>query len=289
MEAKKDIYVIDLFCGMGGFSEGARQAGAKVVLAIDNWKGALDVHTNNHPETVHWNLTLGSDIYEFSQKLNTFIDENIPTGAHIHIHGSPPCQNLCLANKYRDEEKGAVLIDWYIGIVQKLNRVNTWSMEQVRCSYTKQLLALHGGCMVHMKNFGVHNDRKRIFIGNFNDFTSDTNYSTPLTLYEVMRLCGESIPDNFEQTGGGRYSKNGKYTGEYYSKDLGLLSCTVSGQFPQLYQKCTNTFKSLSTNVFSYLQTFPIGYTTCKQNHIRQMIGNSVPPKISKLLIENLK
>jgi len=31
------MFVIDLFCGCGGFSEGARQAGAQVVLAIDAW------------------------------------------------------------------------------------------------------------------------------------------------------------------------------------------------------------------------------------------------------------
>ena len=38
---KKQVYVIDLFCGIGGFSEGARQAGAKISLAIDNWEEFL--------------------------------------------------------------------------------------------------------------------------------------------------------------------------------------------------------------------------------------------------------
>ena len=289
MEVKKDIYVIDLFCGMGGFSEGARQAGAKVVLAIDNWKGALDVHMNNHPKTVHWNLTLGSDIYEFSQKLNTFIDENIPTGAHIHIHGSPPCQNLSNINQKRDEEEGKLLVDWYIEIVNHIRRVDTWSMEQVRCSYTKQLLALHGGCMVHMKNFGVHNDRKRIFIGNFTDFTQDeSNFSKPLTLYEVMYLCGEKILEGFAHQTGGAKSKTNI---GYHYKDINLLSCTVTGNYPQLYDKNRHKTKVLELNVFSYLQTFPIGYINNDHKKIecRKMIGNSIPPKISKLLIENLK
>ena len=64
--SKKDVYVIDLFCGIGGFSEGAKQAGAKVILAVDNWEIALEVHKNNHPDTEHWNLTLGGDISDFS-------------------------------------------------------------------------------------------------------------------------------------------------------------------------------------------------------------------------------
>ena len=32
------IAVVDLFCGGGGFSEGAMQSGAQVVLSIDAWQ-----------------------------------------------------------------------------------------------------------------------------------------------------------------------------------------------------------------------------------------------------------
>lgn len=285
-----NVYVIDLFCGMGGFSEGAMQAGAKVILAIDNWESALEVHKNNHPDTEHWNLELGGDISEFCNKLNSFIEDNVPKGKHLHIHGSPPCQNLCLANAHREEKKGEVLIDWYIDILSHINRKNTWSMEQVRCSYTKELLKIHGGCLVEMKKFGVHNDRKRIFLGNFNDFTQACNFSEPLTLFQVLELCGETVPGGFEQTGGGRFKVNGKYNGKYRSKDIKSLSSTVTAQFPRLYKKDTNTFKMLPLNVFSYLQTFPPGYidNNHKKGEGRHMIGNSVPPKISKLLIEKL-
>jgi len=44
---------IDLFAGLGGFSEGAEQAGVRVVWAANHWPAAVQVHANNHPETEH--------------------------------------------------------------------------------------------------------------------------------------------------------------------------------------------------------------------------------------------
>jgi DNA (cytosine-5)-methyltransferase 1 len=45
--------VIDLFAGLGGFSEGARQAGCEVVWAANHWQAAVDMHAANHPGTAH--------------------------------------------------------------------------------------------------------------------------------------------------------------------------------------------------------------------------------------------
>lgn len=44
---------IDMFSGLGGFSEGARLAGVPVVWAANHWRLAVDYHSLNHPETIH--------------------------------------------------------------------------------------------------------------------------------------------------------------------------------------------------------------------------------------------
>lgn len=44
---------IDLFAGIGGFSEGARLAGVQVLWAANHWRAAVDMHAANHPETQH--------------------------------------------------------------------------------------------------------------------------------------------------------------------------------------------------------------------------------------------
>jgi DNA (cytosine-5)-methyltransferase 1 len=44
---------IDLFAGAGGFTEGATQAGARVVWAANHWPAAVEIHAANHPGTQH--------------------------------------------------------------------------------------------------------------------------------------------------------------------------------------------------------------------------------------------
>lgn len=43
----------DLFAGMGGFTEGATQAGIKVLVAANHWPAAVECHAANHPDTEH--------------------------------------------------------------------------------------------------------------------------------------------------------------------------------------------------------------------------------------------
>lgn len=43
----------DGFCGGGGSSTGARQAGVAVRTALNHWRLAVDTHNANHPDTVH--------------------------------------------------------------------------------------------------------------------------------------------------------------------------------------------------------------------------------------------
>lgn len=44
---------IDLFAGVGGFTEGAEQAGVRVVWAANHWRQAVDAHQLNHPRAAH--------------------------------------------------------------------------------------------------------------------------------------------------------------------------------------------------------------------------------------------
>ncbi len=48
-----DITVTDQFCGAGGSSSGAKSAGARVSMALNHWKLAIETHNTNHPDTDH--------------------------------------------------------------------------------------------------------------------------------------------------------------------------------------------------------------------------------------------
>lgn len=44
---------IDLFAGLGGFTEAAEKSGVSVLWAANHWQAAVDIHALNHPGVVH--------------------------------------------------------------------------------------------------------------------------------------------------------------------------------------------------------------------------------------------
>lgn len=69
----------DLFAGMGGFTEGARQAGIRVVYAANHWQAAVDTHALNHPDVQH-----------VCQDLHQANWDDVPR--HDVLLASPSCQ-----------------------------------------------------------------------------------------------------------------------------------------------------------------------------------------------------
>lgn len=53
LNSASNITAIDLFAGLGGFTEAAEQAGIRVVWAANHWQAAVDVHRLNHPAVEH--------------------------------------------------------------------------------------------------------------------------------------------------------------------------------------------------------------------------------------------
>ncbi|KAI9129844.1 DNA (cytosine-5-)-methyltransferase [Acaryochloris sp. CCMEE 5410] len=53
MKKKSYITVTDQFCGCGGSSSGAAQAGCEIVMAINHWEKAVETHNTNFPNTAH--------------------------------------------------------------------------------------------------------------------------------------------------------------------------------------------------------------------------------------------
>ncbi len=50
---KRRLKAVDLFCGAGGTTTGARAAGVDVVLALNHWRVAIASHQQNHPDVRH--------------------------------------------------------------------------------------------------------------------------------------------------------------------------------------------------------------------------------------------
>jgi len=92
----KNLRTIDLFCGAGGSSYGARKAGANIVAGFDLWSTAIKAYRTNFPEAK-----------TFEGDLRKLMPETIKNeiGEIDLLLASPECTNHSLAKgaKQRDE------------------------------------------------------------------------------------------------------------------------------------------------------------------------------------------
>ena len=205
-----DIDVADLFAGCGGFSTGAKQAGAKVIIAIDNWDAACKVHEVNYPDTKTIQLELGGNIPYVASLINK---ERRP-GVHFHLHGSPPCQNLSQCNTKGDRHEGMRLVWWFIDLVNYM-KPDSWSMENV--IPMAKFLDAHDipNVKLNSADFGAPQTRKRCFGGE--GWTAVPTHSK-----EEWVSVAEALPHLKEEMithvqGLGRTTpvmKDGKHTGK---------------------------------------------------------------------------
>lgn len=162
------IRTIDLFCGAGGSSYGARSAGAEIVAAFDMWEPAIITYRENFPEVP--NIFL-NDIRTLSPKE---IKQKI--GEIDLILGSPECTNHSRAkgNAERSEESRRTAFEvtrfaeifqpkWII--VENVIEMRAWNghenlrweLENLGYPYIKEVV-------LNAKDFGVPQSRKRLFM-----------------------------------------------------------------------------------------------------------------------------
>ena len=153
------VQVVDLFCGGGGFSEGALQAGCEVVVSIDAWQPAIITHRLNHPNTPCLKFELGGSIEECAALIKLYLKE----GMHFHLHASPPCQALSNASSANPAD-GLGLVDWTLALVEYM-KPDSWSLENV-IPLAKHLKVRDVPFeKLNAAAFGVPQLRKRVFAG----------------------------------------------------------------------------------------------------------------------------
>lgn len=291
---------VDLFCGIGGASQGAVEAGYDVCLAVDSCKDALKIHRQNHKNTIHHHC-----------KLPSKDPLPLPDGSVTwHLHGSPPCTDVSIANQNRDEEKrqSAIgLIEWYIKFAVS-STASSWSMEQVPTPIVKSALdtMLKPGSEFHskfsyvvidMSEFGVPQMRKRLIAGSnklISRFKGIAKWRRGVRDV-IPRTRGTHVRNNVYFNGQkiNRMDENGEaYFGyqRWGPDDLCIpvskpgytvtASHTLSWATPGSGKKLI----SMTHEETLLMQTFPSNYKLHGKKVLRG-IGNAVPPLIMKQLL----
>src|SRR3989338_6881479 len=107
-----DLTVIDLFCGIGGFSKGLEKAGFKILLGIDNWPLALKTFEHNHKNT----KTLLADIRDIEDSFFLQYKNRVDV-----IVAGPPCQGFSMSGKRDPKDKRNNLFEQVIRAVDIIN------------------------------------------------------------------------------------------------------------------------------------------------------------------------
>lgn len=155
--------VIDLFAGLGGFSEGAEQAGCRVVWAGNHWRAAVDTHALNHPNTMH-----------ACQDLHQQDWTKVPP--HDLLLASPACQGHTPARgKERPHHDACRSTAWAVisalechrpalALVENVPAFAKWSLFPAWCSAAGALGYSVSPHIVDCADLGVPQHRERVFI-----------------------------------------------------------------------------------------------------------------------------
>ena len=112
----------ELFCGTGGFSRGAHEAGFDVVVAYDNEPNLTYSYEKNFPET----RLIPADISELTG--NRLVED--AKGPVDLIFGGPPCQGFSMIGKRDAKDPRRSLLKKFFEIVQEA-RPSAFVMENV--------------------------------------------------------------------------------------------------------------------------------------------------------------
>lgn len=166
MSLKPVVRTLDLFCGGGGSSLGAKQAGAHPVGGVDSWTVATDAFSRNLPGAVTYNEDLTSLSPNLVAKKLGRIDL---------LLASPECTHHSVAkgNKPRSEESKQLAFQvvrfakalkprWIV--VENVIQMRSWP------SYSDWLQELHEmgyktiDPTLQAADFGVPQTRRRMFV-----------------------------------------------------------------------------------------------------------------------------
>ena len=281
---------VDLFCGIGGASCGARDVGVDVALAIDADPEALAVHRLNHPKCKHMCISLPCNSLP------------LPKGP-IHIHASPPCQAFSQANRVvggSRQQNALDLVKWSVGYCR--SHGTSWSLEQVGSVTVCELLHEMGVAfdVFHFQDLGVPQTRRRVIAGSveivqaLQALRNEARKSRRvLSVQDVIPHCrGSHVKNATTSTWKVRdgIRTQIKLTEDHprFARQVSEPAYTVTANSPlRWYSPNRDGCTIFSPLELMLVQGFPTDYQlNKKRGPAYQQVGNAIPPPVVSLIVE---
>jgi len=183
------IRAIDLFCGIGGNSWGARGAGVEIVAGFDIWPQAGEVYQTNFPEARFYPGDLSTychaDILRVKEE----------TSGIDLLLASPECTSHSLARGGKPPDLKSLRLSWNVWrfarvfrprwmVIENVPAMRNWSDYPKFLQYLKREGYHLREQILDASRFGVPQSRKRLFI------LCDREAEPP----EVVSLCQQPVP-----------------------------------------------------------------------------------------------
>ena len=323
--------VISLFSGCGGLDLGFEMAGFEIPVANEFDKTIWATFKANHPAT---NLIEGD--------IRNIKEDDFPSDVD-GIIGGPPCQSWSEAGSLKgiDDERGQLFYD-YIRILKRVQpkfflAENVPGMLASRhSSAVKNIIAMFEECgytvsvnMVNAKNYGVAEERKRVFYIGFRkdidiDFvfpkgsTEDDEKKITLRdiIWDLQETAVPAAPKNHANPNA--INNNEYFTGAYstifmsrnrvknwdeqaFTVQASGRQCQLHPQAPKMVKFDKNDcrfvegqehlYRRMTVREVARIQGFPDDFKFIydKLDNAYKMIGNAVPVNLAYEIAMSIK
>lgn len=307
------LKTVALFAGCGGLDLGFKNAGFNIIWANDNNKKVQETYRYNHKEA---ELVIKS--------LVDIKSEEIPE-CDVII-GGPPCQSWSLAGamKGKEDSRGQLFYE-YVRVI-KDKRPMAFVAENVKGIVSKAHINSFNEIvdmfkeagytvtykLVNAKNYGVPQDRERVFIvGIRNDLGVTYEFPNPTNSegnYVTLETAIGDLRDNPGEWIEGSFSPIFMSRNRRRSWNEVAFTVQASGRQTQIHpdspemekvdkdkwkfkEEENKKVRRMSVRECARIQTFPDEFEFLGNpiNENYKMIGNAVPVKLAQAVATNLK
>ena len=296
---------IDIFCGLGGLSEGAEQAGAHVAIAIDHWRWAVDVHTLNRPATTHLHQDARQvdwrDMPHFDLLLGGPACQGHSTAAaRGRTQPNPEAAALVRAKHEIDRATAWAMIDcaevcspeWFLA--ENVLAWLRWPLFDLFLDSLNQL-GLHTRVLeLNAADYGVPQARRRAFVlgSRRKDSLSEAAHLIEIAQGKARRGVGEVA--DFATGSWKPVDQCGKGSRDRIlaGLELGVDQSTLTGADQHVLCRRSAVhrveYRTLTAAELLAAQSFPVDYLLPEKYRRRDLcraIGNAVPPELGRVIV----
>lgn len=298
---------IDLFAGAGGFSTGARAAGVSVLWAGNHWPEAVQIHANNHPDTVH-----------ICQDLHQADWSQVPS--HDLLMASPCCQGH---SKARGKSNGDPQHDasrstaWAVVsaaefhkppiiLVENVPEFCKWSLYPAWKLAIESLGYSISPHIIDAADHGVPQNRRRLFLVCARSKAPIVLFMESKPLRTAATIIDESAtkwtkiekprrsPNTIERIRNGRKALGDRFLVAYYGNEHGGRSLnrpvgtiTTNDRYALI---SGDEMRMLNITEYRRAMGFPDDYILPKKHKdALKMLGNAVCPPVVTDIIQEIR